>query len=136
MTQTQFVASLIVLAIIGIIDASYLAWHSIRKKPLVCPLNDTCDIVVEGKWSMTFGIKNEFLGLAYYISVLIAAFIIAYYNTPFIIIGLPIASGLALLFSIFLVYLQAKVIKQYCFYCMISAIVSLLIFLNTLLILV
>ena len=38
----------------------------------------------------------------------------------------------ALLFSIFLVYLQKYVIKEYCFYCLISALVSLLIFLNVL----
>jgi len=135
MAELQYIASLIVLAFIGIIDAGYLAWHSLTKKLLVCPLNGSCEAVIESKWSRTFGVKNEFLGILYYISVLIGAFIVAYYDIRLITLGLIVASSFALLFSVFLVYLQAKVIKQYCFYCMISAIVNLLIFLNTLLLL-
>ena len=36
----------------------------------------------------------------------------------------------AFAFSLFLIYVQAKVLKEYCFYCLVSAGINFLIFLN------
>ena len=127
----EFVASLIVLSFLGLVNAIYLAWKHFRKKPLVCPLTEKCELVMESRWSHMFGVRNEVLGVLHYLLVLAAAITIflANVNIKNIII---IETGGALLFSLFLVYLQARVIKNYCFYCLISAFISLLIFLNAL----
>ena len=127
----EFVVLLIVLSLLGIADAGYLTWKHYRKQPLVCPLNESCSIVTESKWSKMFFIRNEVLGLLYYVSILIAGLMIFLTQAnikTFLIIG----TGGAFLFSLFLVYVQAKIIKSYCFYCLISAFISFLIFLNTL----
>ena len=130
MVSTQLIASLAVLSIAGIADSTYLAWKHTRKQPLVCPLNHTCDVVTESSWSKILGIRNEFLGVLYYVFMLAGAFALFFYNFQRLPIILITASGSAFLFSIFLVYLQAKAIKNYCFYCLISAGINLLIFLN------
>ena len=125
----EFVALLIVLAILGVIDAGYLTWKHYRKQPLVCPLNSKCEVVTESRWSHMFGVRNELLGLVYYLLVLVAAFYLFFTNAQ-IKLYLIILTGGAFVFSLFLIYLQSYVIKSYCFYCLISALISFLIFLN------
>ena len=132
----QFIASLIVLALLGIIDSAYLAWTHFKTKPLVCPI-DGCEAVVESKWSRIFFVRNEILGLVFYLIIFIGAVsLVQEVQIEFIFnikVWLVIISAIGLLFSAFLVYVQARIIKSYCLYCLISALLTLLIFLNTLL---
>ena len=132
--MTEIISILIVLAFLGLLDASYLSWNSMKKKPLVCPINqDSCNIVIESKWNRIFYFKNEVFGIIFYISVIIGALLLFFNIGSMIKIYLLIATGIAVLFSAFLVYLQANVIKNYCFYCLISALINLLIFLDVIL---
>ena len=135
MTQ-QLIVLFIVLSTLGIVNASYLIFQSMKKKPLVCPIEGhDCNVVVQSKWNKTFGIKNEYLGFLFYLSMLLGIIYIVFSpaikNTIFQLMFY--AEIGAVLFSAFLVYLQAKIIKEYCFYCLISALITLLLFLNTVL---
>lgn len=134
--MAEFITSLIVLALLGIIDSSYLAWTHFKKKPLVCPIGG-CEAVVESKWNKIFFVRNEILGLIFYIIILIGAILFTSQDSIKIIFNIKtwllILSAIGLLFSAFLVYVQARIIKSYCFYCLISAFINLLIFLNSLL---
>ena len=129
----EFFASLIVLSFLGVVNASYLTWKHYRKQPLECPITGGCEAVVESRWSKIFFVRNEVLGVLHYLFVLAAALAIFFVQAD-IKTFLIFETGGALLFSIFLVYVQAKIIKKYCFYCLVSALISLLIFLNILII--
>ncbi|MBI2632507.1 hypothetical protein HYW75_05875 [Candidatus Pacearchaeota archaeon] len=132
MTSTA-ISSLIALSVIGLIDAAYISWHSLRKKPLVCPINKhDCNAVVQSSYGKFFGIKNEFLGIFYYLFVIIFAMIFFFNNIVWIKYLLIISSLLALAASAYLFYVQKYILKNYCFYCIISAIINLLLFLNIL----
>lgn len=125
MLQTAIL--LLVLSLLGIVNSGYLAWKHYRKQPLVCPLKEKCELVTESKWSHIFGVRNEVLGVLYYIFAFLFVIYVFFFN-PGMKILFIIGTGGALLFSAFLVFLQSYVIKSYCFYCIISAILSLLIF--------
>ena len=71
--QLEFIVSLIVLAILGIFDSGYLVKKRVKKQPLSCPIDGGCEKVVESKWNKIFFIKNDFLGLFYYILILFLA---------------------------------------------------------------
>ena len=131
MAQLEFVVSLIVLAILGIFDSGYLIKKRVKKQPLTCPINGGCEKVVESKWNAIFFIKNDFLGLFYYILILFLVLYLFFISEKLLFIT-KIVSGASLLFSLFLVFIQAKIIKEYCFYCLISALINLLIFVNVL----
>ncbi len=80
-----------------------------------------------------FGVRNEFLGVAYYVALcatILATFFIPTLR-PLLFLALVLGTTLGFLFSLFLVFLQAVVIKNYCFYCMISAMISFLLFLDS-----
>ncbi len=129
MMQIEFVVSLIVLAILGIFDSGFLIKKRIKKQPLTCPINGGCEKVVESKWNSIFFIKNDVLGLIYYILILFLVFYLFFISEKLLFLT-KILSGASLLFSLFLVFIQAKIIKEYCFYCLISAFINLLIFVN------
>lgn len=129
-----FKATFIVLAFAGLVNAGYLTYkHYFEKKPLVCPIGHDCNAVVESRWGNIFGIRNEILGVAYYSAMLF--FGIASVCWPNLLTFLPslviIAASLGLVFSIFLTLVQKFAIKDYCFYCLISAVISLLLFINS-----
>ncbi len=114
----------IILCIIGIIDSSYLIKKRLKKQPLTCPLNDDCNIVTNSKWSKSFGINNDILGLLFYCFLVIALFI----NLTLVLI----LTAFGALFSIYLLYIQKFKIKQFCFYCLISTMITFLLFITAL----
>ncbi len=130
--MVQFIATLIVLSFLGILNAGYLTWKHQKKEKLVCPVGDSCDKVVESKWSNLLGIRNEVLGVMYYTFIFLLGIINLFLTIPYFQYSLIIFSLVALLFSTALIYIQRYIIKIYCFYCLLSALITLLIFFNSL----
>jgi len=131
--MAQFTATFIVLSVLGLVDTVYLVYQHYKKKPLVCPLDHDCSVVTESKWNKIFFVRNDIIGLLFYLTVLIAILIQIFSPDliPNLLLLITIATAFGLLTSIFLVYIQLKVIKDYCFYCMISAVINLLLFVNS-----
>lgn len=129
----QFVTTFILLSLAGLVNALYLAWKHYAKKPLVCPIGDDCAEVVETRWAKIFGVRNDVLGTLFFAGLLVVGIGLAVYPqfTNVIIQLLVIATGLGVLFSIFLMYVQKFIIKKYCFYCVVSALITILLFINS-----
>ena len=129
-----FIVTLLVLTIGGIVDAGYLYYHHRKENnSLVCPLDHDCSVVTESRYAQTFGIRNEILGLLYYSGLLIfvLAWLIFGLDLPVTLIIL-VGAIASLLFSLYLSAMQLLVIRDYCFYCLISAGISVLMFINSL----
>lgn len=117
-----FLTIFLVLAVLGFIDSAYLYYeHRHDNKSLVCPLDHDCSVVTESKWSAMFGIRNEILGMVFF-AVVFALALSGAKNF------LTLAAGGGLAFSAFLTSVQFFAIKDYCFYCLISALITLLLF--------
>src|SRR3989344_1570825 len=132
----DFSVTFLILTLLGLINAGHLAYTRIRHKPLVCPMDHDCTLVTESRWSKMFGVRNEYLCTLYFIVMLLGALIllISPATIPQLGIILFVVSLFGALYSIFLIYLQAFVIKNYCFYCIVSAVISIILFLNGLMI--
>jgi uncharacterized membrane protein len=72
------------------------------------------------------------IGLGYYAMVNMIAWTPAAHLTRGLVHILLVLTGAALAVSVFLFYLQAAVIEAWCRYCLLSAVVTLLLFLSTL----
>lgn len=133
--MAELIASFIALAIMGLANSSYLAWQHFKKskQPLVCPLNHDCSKVTESRWAHILFIRNEQLGLLFYTTMAAAAAAIAITpsNATAIQTFLLLSTGAGLLISAFFVFVQLRIIKDYCFYCMASALITALMFLNS-----
>lgn len=125
--ELSIFVSLVVATLFGLTDALYLAWKHGKKEKLHCPIGGNgCNIVTESKWNSFFGIRTEFLGIIYYLIIFLMLYLL--WNQNIEKYYLVLISFIALGFSAFLVYVQKYIIKEYCFYCLISAFINLLIF--------
>ncbi len=128
-----FSKTLILISLLGLINALYLTYkHYFTKKPLVCLVGENCEAVLDSKWSHMFGVRNEILGVLFYGGIFTGSLILFFYPLliPNLLFYLFIGSITGVLFSGFLVALQKFVIHNFCFYCLISAGLSLLLFIN------
>ena len=133
--MAEFLATLVVLGILGMIDTGYLIWKQKKKQPLVCPIGQNCNAVLESRWNKVFFIKNEILGFLFYVFI-VGVGIFLFFNSGFLQgtkTALMVISGLSFVFSVFLVYIQIKKIRNFCIYCLASALITILIFVNVLL---
>lgn len=99
-------------------------------KPLVCPLEGSCETVIHSKYSTLFGIPLEIIGLIYYAIVAICYGVFAflpYGPSPIGALALVIISFCALLFSLVLTGIQAMIIRHWCTWCLFSAGISIII---------
>ena len=126
---------LLFAGVAGFTLAFYIYHCKHKKQPLVCPIHGSCDVVTGSDYAKFLGIPVELLGMAYYtVVVLFHGAVIAdagmYTST---IAGLALAlSGFAFLFSLYLIWIQAFVLKHWCTWCLCSAFLCALIFALTL----
>lgn len=121
---------IIIFCAIGILITAYIAIAHALKKKVVCPINSkSCNVVLDSKYSRTFGIKNEVIGLAYYIAVLS---IILTDQTGSILLATKLISILASAVSIILIGIQTRVLNNYCSWCITTAVIN--VFLSALII--
>lgn len=129
-------AILCVLAIIGFAVAAYLRSKKHKEHGVVCPFRTKCDTVIQSGHAKFMGVPVEMLGMLYY-GVLAASYATLAFvpeaATPLFLFVLLLATTGALFFSLYLVAIQAFVIRAWCAWCLLSAFVSLSIFALTLL---
>ena len=117
-------ALIIILSLLGISITLYLGITKSRHKKVACLIDGSgCNKVLDSKWSHTFGIRNEWLGLLYYASLIIGIIALSQYIS--VTVAMKIAASLAILYSIILTYIQARVLKHYCLYCLCSSLINL-----------
>lgn len=116
-------ALLFTIASIGIAEVVYLIGTRKAHEHPVCPIGGGCTIVLESKYNRLFGIHNDILGLMFYVSMsILMAFLVlrlepmAWWEglVQLLVVG-------AVLMSLLFLYLQWRVIKAWCFWCIMSA---------------
>lgn len=117
-------ALMFTLACVGISETTYLIRTRKASEHPVCIIGHGCTKVLDSKYNMLFGIvHNDIMGLLFYlgVSVISAFFVLAV--EPFslwsLFLKLMVATGAIL--STYFFYLQWKVIKAWCFWCLVSA---------------
>ncbi len=130
-------ASIIILSFLGFLLSVYIHNSKITKKRLICPRKADCNSVINSDYSKVFGVPVEVLGMFYY--ALIFGYYVTFGTLQILLWGL-IGNSLVLflitlgaaIFSTYLIFVQAFKIRQWCLWCIGSAIISILIFIISL----
>lgn len=111
-------------ALIGFSDTAYLTAEHLRGVLPPCSVVRGCETVLTSAYSVIAGVPLSAIGMAYYVTLLVL--VVAFFESGnirwlrwaswFTLAGFATSLGL--------VYLQAFVIHAFCQYCMLSALIS------------
>lgn len=119
------VAALITL--IGLGDAIYLTIHHLSGEQVPCSIVQGCEMVLTSEYATLAGIPLAAFGAAAYFAAFSLATLAAFGNRlMWFLFGLQVS--LMAIFTVWLLYLQAFVIKAFCQFCLISAFITFTLF--------
>lgn len=119
-------ALLFTIAAIGISEASYLVSKRKADEAPVCPIGGGCETVLKSRYNRILGIHNDILGLAFYVAAAILAGAMVIYEQdayigPLLLLALAVMLFGATIMSSIFFYLQWRILRAWCFWCLMSA---------------
>jgi len=125
-----------VAATIGLFDAGYLSYqhiattNNVHESAVICVIGapGSCNTVLESQYATVFNMPLAFLGVIYYLTILALLIRISMVRDVRIWYALQLVITLGFVASLYFVYLQLFVIRSICFYCMVSATMSTVMF--------
>jgi uncharacterized membrane protein len=125
-----FWAGSLALSVLGALDAFYLSWVKISHTQIFCGGSGNCERVNTSVYSELLNIPISYFGMAAYVFLVIVLILemrklIRKDLSILIIFGTCL---IGVLYSLYLTFIEIWVIKAICPYCLISAIIMILLF--------
>jgi len=122
---------LLVVSVVGFLDATYLTAKYYLDDPVTCSLLSGCEEVTSSKYSVILGIPLALLGAFYYLIASILLFLFME-GEKSLLKPLSVITAGGFITTLYLLYLQAFVLEAFCLYCLISASTSTILFVGSL----
>lgn len=117
-----------ILAALGFLDALFLTLEHYLGRPIPCAITTGCETVTTSSYSFFLGWPVALWGVIYYALGLGLWWYVGQTRRANGLRYLALLTGGGLLFSIRFFYLQAAILKAFCFYCLTSAAITALLF--------
>jgi uncharacterized membrane protein len=122
-TRTILYSICAVLAVAGLADATYLTASHLSGETVTCLASTRCSEVLTSKYATFAGVPLALVGAIGYFVVFTTATLAAFGMEKWRRV-LTIMIGVMFVGTLWLLYLQAFVIKAYCDYCLLSAAIT------------
>lgn len=126
-----FYATILLAASGGFGVACYIYYTKNHSGQLVCPVGSNCNVVIKSRYSKFLGVPIEYFGMLYYaliITTYLTAIFASHLVTDLFWSTILILTIGAFLFSLYLLFVQAFLLRQWCIWCLLSAMLSIIIF--------
>ena len=123
MKRTWLYAIAALLSTLGIADALYLTIEHVTGQTVQCTITSGCSAVLSSSYATVAGVPLAGFGAAAYFTVFSLATLAAFGYRFAATLLTPLVIAM-FLFSLWLVYLQAFVIREFCQYCLLSATIT------------
>lgn len=131
MTRHPFALYLVwFFGFLGLADALFLTFNHFRLGGTPCSISG-CETVTSSLFSTVWGIPISLIGVIYYLTILVLAFLYTDTLNKRYVRGLAYFTLAASLVSLWLIYLQPFVIGAWCVYCLVSALSTFILFIST-----
>jgi uncharacterized membrane protein len=111
------------LSLLGIADALYLTIEHVTGQSVQCTIISGCSEVLSSRYAVVAGVPLASIGAAAYFTVFSLATLAAFGYRFAATLLTPLVIAMFLV-SLWLIYLQAFVIREFCQYCLFSAAVT------------
>ena len=111
------------LALVGLGDSLYLTIQHITGESVRCTITSGCSEVLSSPYAVVRGVPLALIGAVAYFTVFTLATLAAFQYKLAGKLLMPVV-GLMFLTTLWLLYLQAFVIRHFCQFCLLSALVT------------
>lgn len=119
-----------ILSLLGLGIASFLFYEYNITGPTLCPTGQGCDIVRASSYSHFFGVPIPILGIVFYLTMAILSVVHSHDLSKRVARRLQLLVAIiGVAFGIYLTFLEAFVINAFCFWCVLSFTISIIILL-------
>lgn len=115
------------VALIGLVDSIYLTIHHLTGEQVPCSVTGGCETVLTSYYAEIAGVPLAAFGAAAYFLAFSLAILAAFGNRK-MWFAFGVQVSLMAAFSLWLLYLQAFVLKAFCQFCLLSAATTLTLF--------
>lgn len=123
-SRTGLYALASVISLAGLIDALYLTVEHLQGRSVRCAVTTGCSEVLSSSYAVIGGVPLAAVGAAAYFAVFSLATLVAFGRARLRTL-FAITAGAMCATSLWLLYVQAFVLKAFCQYCLLSAALSL-----------
>ena len=119
------------IALVGVFVATYLAFYKAGLIGSLACGTGSCETVQQSPWSKFLGIPVAVWGVGYYLAVFAIAFagtLDRWADDRRIALALLVLTGWGVIYSGYLTYLELFVIHAICRYCVVSAVLAVVLF--------
>lgn len=114
------------VSLVGLADSLYLTVEHLAGRSVRCTIVSGCSEVLSSPYASVRGIPLAMIGsIAYFVAFSLAT--LAAFDYRVVEKPLLLLAGLMFLITLWLLYLQAFVIGQFCQFCLLSALVTIII---------
>ncbi|HSE30903.1 MAG TPA: vitamin K epoxide reductase family protein [Pyrinomonadaceae bacterium] len=122
--STYIYAAVAVISLLGLADATYLTIEHVTGQSVRCTIIAGCSEVLSSQYAVVGGMPLAMIGAGAYFTVFALGTLAAFgYKITGALLNLLVAAMVVV--SLWLVYLQAFVIRSFCQYCLFSAAITL-----------
>ncbi len=130
--RTWLLVLIVALSLAGFADAAYLTAKHYTGGPVPCSITGGCEMVMTSRWAAVAGVPTAAFGAAYYLATFFLTIAYLDLRKPWALTVLLALTAVGLAVSLALLYLMVFVIGSYCQYCLLSDIITLLLFVSAL----
>ena len=117
---------IMVLSFVGAVETVYLIRKRIASEHPVCIIGQGCGAVLDSKYNRLFIVHNDVLGLMAYAAVLVLSILLLANAGPIDILRTLLfwLAGISATMSVVFTFIQWQIIRAWCFWCLMSAIIT------------
>ena len=123
----------VILVVIGLIVSIYMTIYKATSNDALCLGSGDCSTVNASRYAEVYGIPVATIGIAGYLAILM----VHWYerrdkffekNGPMLVFGLALTG---FLFTVYLIYVEAAILRAYCPFCLTSQVAMTIIFITS-----
>ena len=128
LSPTLLIGLILGLALLGFADALFIFIEKSLGGPIPCFIGTGCDTVANSPYSKLFGIPLAVYGMVFYLVTGIITLLYLDTQRAFFARLIFLVTGIGFLMSLYFIYIQKFLIGAFCMYCVISAVIAILLF--------
>ena len=134
--RNWLLALILALSLAGLADAAYLTAKHYTGGPVPCSITGGCETVMTSRWAALGGVPTAGFGAAYYLATFFLTIFYLDSRRPWALTAIFVLSAIGLAVSLALVYVMAFLLHSFCQYCLLSDLITAVLFAGALMALV